>query len=291
MNRRIHSKEDYAIDIVVCLIGLVFILLTGIPFLHVVSKAFSSESALVGNKISFYPIGFQLGTMRYVLSSSQFHGSFLNSVITTFSGSLLSLVTTAMAGYPLSKHKLPMRKPLTIMFVFTMWFSGGMVPTYLLMSKLNLTNTLWALILPASINVYNLLLVKSYYENIPAALEESACIDGASQFRTLFSIVIPLSFPVFATITLFLSVGLWNDYFGPMMYITRSALKTLPVYLRDIIVESQSDTTMVSEEDSNILPEGVRAATIVASTVPILLVYPLLQKYLIKGIMIGAVKG
>ena len=291
MHRRIHSREDIIVDSMACLIGLIFLLLTGIPFLHVLSKAFSSETALIANRVTIIPSGFQTGTIRHVLTSPMFIHSFLHSVLVTVSGTLLSVIVTAMAGYALSKRTLPWMKGITVIFVFTMWFNGGMVPRYLLMSQLQLTNTFWALILPAAISVYNLLLVKNYCETIPSSLEESAWIDGAGQARTLFTIVIPLSYPVLATITLFMAVSLWNDYYNPMIYITRSSMKTLQVYLRDIIVESQSDTTMISTDDINLLPEGVRAASIIASTVPILLIYPFLQKYLIKGIMIGAVKG
>ncbi len=291
MHRKIHSREDIIVDSLTCLIGLIFLLLTGIPFLHVLSKAFSSETALIANRVTIIPSGFQTGTIRHVLTSPMFIHSFLHSVLVTVSGTLLSVIVTAMAGYALSKRTLPWMKGITVIFVFTMWFNGGMVPRYLLMSQLQLTNTFWALILPAAISVYNLLLVKNYCETIPSSLEESAWIDGAGQARTLFTIVIPLSYPVLATITLFMAVSLWNDYYNPMIYITRSSMKTLQVYLRDIIVESQSDTTMISADDINLLPEGVRAASIIASTVPILLIYPFLQKYLIKGIMIGAVKG
>lgn len=291
MHRKIHSREDIIVDSLACLIGLIFLLLTGIPFLHVLSKAFSSETALIANRVTIIPSGFQTGTIRHVLTSPMFIHSFLHSVLVTVSGTLLSVIVTAMAGYALSKRNLPWMKAITVIFVFTMWFNGGMVPRYLLMSQLQLTNTFWALILPAAISVYNLLLVKNYCETIPSSLEESAWIDGAGQARTLFTIVIPLSYPVLATITLFMAVSLWNDYYNPMIYITRSSMKTLQVYLRDIIVESQSDTTMISTDDINLLPEGIRAASIIASTVPILLIYPFLQKYLIKGIMIGAVKG
>ena len=291
MHRKIHSREDIIVDSLACLIGLIFLLLTGIPFLHVLSKAFSSETALIANRVTIIPSGFQTGTIRHVLTSPMFIHSFLHSVLVTVSGTLLSVIVTAMAGYALSKRTLPWMKGITVIFVFTMWFNGGMVPRYLLMSQLQLTNTFWALILPAAISVYNLLLVKNYCETIPSSLEESAWIDGAGQARTLFTIVIPLSYPVLATITLFMAVSLWNDYYNPMIYITRSSMKTLQVYLRDIIVESQSDTTMISTDDINLLPEGIRAASIIASTVPILLIYPFLQKYLIKGIMIGAVKG
>lgn len=291
MQRKFKTTEDYVVDAVACLIAAAFMLLTGVPFFHVVSKAFSSETALIANKVTVYPVGFQLNTMLHVMKSDLFATSFLNSVIVTLSGTVLSLLVTAMGAYPLSKKNLPFTKPLTVLFVFTMWFSGGTVPTYLLMRKLKLTNTLLALILPSAISVYNMLLVKNYYQSLPEALEESARIDGANTFTTLFTIVLPLSLPVFATVALFLAVSLWNDYYAPMMYITRSSLKTLPVYLRDIIVDSQADTSMASADDVNLLPESVRAATIVASTLPILAVYPFVQKYFIKGVMIGAVKG
>lgn len=291
MSRKMLSTEDHVVNTVSCLIAGVFLLMTGVPFFHVLSKAFSSETALIANRITVYPIGFQLDTISYVLHSELFNTSFMNSILVTLLGTVLSLLVTAMGAYPLSKRNLPFSKPLTILFVFTMWFSGGTVPTYLLMRQLKLTNNLMVLILPAAINVYNMLLVKNYYQSLPEALEESARIDGANSFTILFRIVFPLSLPVFATIALFLSVGLWNDYFSPMIYITRSSLKTLPVYLRDIIVNSQADTSMATADDVNVLPEGVRAATIVASTVPILVVYPFVQKYFMKGVMIGAVKG
>ena len=291
MVKRIRITEDSIVNAVACCIAALFLLLTGVPFFHVVSKAFSSETALIANRVTVFPIGLQFDTLLHVVRSSFFGTSFVNSVLVTLAGSLISLVVTAMGAYPLSKSQLPLRKPLTILFVFTMWFSGGTVPTYLLMRQLRLTNTLFALILPAAINVYNLLLVKNYYQSIPDALEESAKIDGAGAWTTLFLIVLPLSLPVFATVSLFLAVGLWNDYYAPMMYLTRSALKTLPVYLRDIIVDSQADTAMASADDIHLLPEGVRSATIVASTLPILLVYPFVQKYFLKGVMIGAVKG
>ena len=291
MSRKMLSTEDHVVNAVSCLIAGIFLLLTGVPFFHVVSKAFSSETALIANRITVYPIGFQLDTISYVLTSDLFTTSFLNSILVTIGGTALSLLVTAMGAYPLSKRRLPFSKPLTILFVFTMWFSGGTVPTYLLMRKLKLVNNLLVLVLPAAINVYNTLLVRNYYQSLPEALEESARIDGANSFTILFRIVFPLSLPVFATIALFLAVGLWNDYYSPMIYITRSSLKTLPVYLRDIIVNSQADTSMASADDVNILPEGVRSATIVASTLPILIVYPFVQKYFMKGVMIGAVKG
>ena len=223
-----------------------------------------------------------------------FRLSLKNSVLVLAAGTALSMLVTALAAYPLSKRTLPHHRLLMLIFVFTMWFSGGMVPTYLLMQRLKLTNTLAALYLPGVISVYNMLILKNYYEALPDSLEESARIDGASNLTTLFRIVLPLSMPVLATVCLFTAVGLWNDFFSAMMYNTRANLKTLAQYLQEIVAESQTDTSMVRSADDmleNIIPEGVRAATIIASTVPILAVYPFLQKHFVKGVLIGAVKG
>lgn len=288
------TGEDRFVDAVVYSILTLCLAVTLVPFLNVLSKAFSSETALVANRVTVYPIGFQTHTMRYVLSSAMFRLSLKNSVLVLAAGTALSMLVTALAAYPLSKRTLPHHRLLMLIFVFTMWFSGGMVPTYLLMQRLKLTNTLAALYLPGVISVYNMLILKNYYEALPDSLEESARIDGASNLTTLFRIVLPLSMPVLATVCLFTAVGLWNDFFSAMMYNTRANLKTLAQYLQEIVAESQTDTSMVRSADDmleNIIPEGVRAATIIASTVPILAVYPFLQKHFVKGVLIGAVKG
>lgn len=291
-NRIKTTAGDRVFGAVVYMVMAAYAVITLIPFLHVVSKAFSSEWALVSGRVSFYPIGFQLDTLKYVLSASLFGLSFKNSIIVTIAGTALSVLVTGLAAYPLSKPKLPARRPLLILFVFTMLFSGGMIPTYLWMKQLNLINTLQVLVLPGAINVYNMLLVKNYYESMPESLEESARIDGAGNAVILFRIVLPLALPVLATVCLFTAVALWNDYFSAMIYNTKTAVKTLPLYLRDIIREEVEDLSARSNDDlMNIIPEAVRAATIVASTLPILVVYPFLQKYFIKGVMIGSVKG
>ncbi|GHU75443.1 putative ABC transporter permease protein YtcP [Clostridia bacterium] len=293
MKRGIHrTVEDWVVDIFAYGLMTVFAIVTLLPFLNVVSKAFSAEWALISNRVTFYPLDIQFGTMRYVLRSSLFTLSFRNSVFVTVVGTVVSIVTCCLAAYPLSKRGLPLRRPLLVAFVFTMLFSGGMIPTYLLMKDLQLTNSLWVLILPSAINVYNMLLIKNYYESIPESLEESARIDGATNITILLRIILPLALPVIATVCLFTAVGLWNDYFSAMIYNTKSSVKTLPIYLRDIIVDNMEDMSSKSSDDlMNMLPEGVRSATIVASTLPILAIYPFVQKYFIKGVMVGSVKG
>lgn len=286
-----RTPQDWAVDIVAYSLAVLMILVTAVPLMNVLSKAFSSETALVANQITVYPIGFQLATMKYVLQSDLFLRSFGNSIFVTLLGSALNLAVTLLAAYPLSKRTLLFQKPLLILFVFTMWFNGGMIPTYLVIKQFKMVNSFLTLILPGAIGVYNLLIVKNYFESLPDALEESARVDGAGIFTIFFRIVLPLSKPVIATILLFVAVSFWNDYFSPMIYITRTNLKTLPVYLRDMIVESQTDVTRSALDDQNLIPEGIRSATIVASTLPILIVYPFLQKHFVKGVLIGAVKG
>jgi len=270
-----------------------FAISTILPFLNIIAKAISEDWAVISGKVSILPVGFQLDNIKYVITSRQFLNSFLISVIITVAGTFLALLMTGIAAYPLSKKHLPGIKAVLILYVFTMFFSGGMIPNYLLIKNLGLYNTLWSIILPGMISVFNMLIIKNYYESLPESLEESAKIDGASNTLILFKIIIPLSLPVFATITLFAAVTHWNDYFGPMLYINKTSLKPLQLYLRDVVMEV-NDTTATAKSDDflmHVAPEGVRAATIIASTVPILCVYPYLQKYFIKGILIGSVKG
>jgi len=267
---------------------------TLVPFLNVFSKAVSQEWAIVSGKVGFYPIGFQLDTMMFVITSNTFIRSLFISTVVTVGGTILSLALTAVTAYPLSKRNLPGIGGVMVLFVFTMMFNGGLIPNYLLIRKLGLINDLWSLILPALINVFNLLVIKSYYESLPESLEESARMDGARNFTVLFRIILPLSMPVIATIALFYAVHFWNDYFNPMLYISDPSLKPLQLYLRDIVMDADSASAGLNrtvDDMMNVPPEGVRAATVIASTVPILLVYPFLQKYFIKGVLIGSVKG
>jgi len=289
-----RSREDVVVDTVVHVLIVLMLLLTLYPILNIFSKAFSSQTAIISNAVTIYPIGFQTSTMEYVLSSNLFSTAFKNSVTVTVLGTLLSVAVTSMAAYPFSKRNLIFYKPMIMLFVFAMWFSGGLIPTYLAYKELKILNSLKVLILPAAINVYNMLLLKNYYESLPEALEEAARIDGANKFQIFFQIVLPLSMPVLATVCLFTAVGLWNDFYSPMMYNTRTQLRTLSQYLYDMVAQSGTDLTMSTNADdlmNNTLPEAVRAASIIASITPILVVYPFLQKYFVKGALIGSVKG
>jgi putative aldouronate transport system permease protein len=289
-----HSKKisDYALDTVIYVILIAMGLSTLLPFITVISKSVSEEWAITSGKVNLFPVGFQLDTLQYVVTNHQFLHALLISALVAVVGTLASLLITAMTAYPLSKRELPGVGIIIILFVFTMMFNGGIIPNYLLIRQLNLIDNLSSLVLPALISVFNMLVMKSYFESLPPSLEESAKIDGARNYTILFRIILPLSGPVLATIGLFYAVYYWNDYFNPMLYINSTSLKPLQLYLQDIVMNSDSSSFKMSAEDMmNVPAEGVRAATVIASTVPILLVYPFLQKYFIKGVLIGSVKG
>jgi putative aldouronate transport system permease protein len=290
-----HKKTigDWSLDFFIYLVLLICGLATLLPLANILSKAISDESAVVSGKVGIIPIGFQLDTMKYVVSSSQFLHSIGISLLITIVGTFLAILITALTAYPLSKRHLPGISFLMLLFIFTMMFNGGIIPNYLLMKQLHLINSLWSIMLPALISVFNMLVIKSYYESLPEALEESAKMDGARNFTILFRIIIPLSVPVIATIALFYAVYFWNDYFHPMLYINDAGLKPLQLYLRDIVMDADSSNAVNKSVDDmmNASPEGIRAATVIASIIPMLLVYPYLQKHFVKGVLIGSVKG
>lgn len=290
-----HKKTigDWSLDFMIYLFLIVCGLATLLPLANILSKAISDESAVISGKVGIIPVGFQLNTMKYVVSSSQFLHSIGISLLITVVGTFLAILITALTAYPLSKRHLPGISFIMLLFIFTMMFNGGIIPNYLLMKQLHLINNLWSIMLPALISVFNMLVIKSYYESLPEALEESAKMDGARNFTILFKIIIPLSVPVIATIALFYAVYFWNDYFHPMLYINDAGLKPLQLYLRDIVMDADSSNAMNKSVDDmmNVSPEGIRAATVIASIIPMLLVYPYLQKHFVKGVLIGSVKG
>ncbi|WP_314584990.1 carbohydrate ABC transporter permease [Paenibacillus terrigena] len=273
----------------------VFILIgitTLVPFINLLAKSLSSEDAVVSGRVGLFPVGIQFDTYKYVLQDSLFLTSLKTSVLLTVIGTGLSLIMTTMTAYPLSKIRLRGRKWLLLMFVFTMLFSGGLIPTYLLMHNLNLVNTFAVLFLPAMVNVFNMLIIKNYFEGLPDSLEESGKLDGAGNIRILIHIMLPLSLPVLATIALFFAVAFWNDYFTSMIYITDPDLKPLQLYLKELIVSSSGDFLKNNVDLAiNMTPQSIQASSILLATIPILLVYPFLQKYFVKGVLVGSVKG
>lgn len=292
---RMHTSVQDKIVSAVCYFFVLFmVVVTFLPFLNVVSKAVSSESMVISGQISFYPKEFQLGTLKAVMGSKVFLNSFKVSVLVTVIGSIGSLLITVITAYPLSKKHLPFIKGSLVFFVITMLFSGGMVPTYMLVRGVGLLDSMGALIFPMLLSVYNMLIVKNYYEGLPESLEEAAKIDGAGNVRILLQVILPLSTPVLATIGLFYMVSYWNDYFNALIYISKPDLKPLQLYLREMILQSSqmaSQMEFTTDDMMNASPDGIRSAAVVAVTLPILIVYPFVQKYFVKGITMGSVKG
>lgn len=273
---------------------IIFMLVVALPIVNLVAISLSGANSVTTGIVKFWPKDLQWDAYRYVLNSKQFFTSLKVSTFMAVVGSLLGVLLATLAAYPLSKPKLPFRKPLIIMFVFTMMFSGGVVPQYLLIHKLNLLNTVWGVILPSISSVFNLLLVKNFFENLPAEIEESAKIDGASQMKILFKIFLPISKPVIATIFLFYAVGLWNEYFLSRLYITDMSVMPLQVYLRTVIFEAMDPSgsfNLSSGSMVNLASQSIINATIILSMLPMVVLYPMLQRYFTKGIVIGSVKG
>ena len=271
----------------------VFALLCLLPCLHIASKAVSSGTEVLSGDVYFWPKSFQLETVRYVLKETNFLTALKNSVIITSLGTAASLLTTITTAYPLSKPKFRGRKLFLFHYVFSMVFYGGMVPAYMVISTLKIMDTYWACILPFVIVQFNMFVVKNYFEALPEEIEEAAYIDGAGDFRTLWTIVCPMSLPVIATVGLLYAVTYWNDYFHAMLYTRSVSMKTMQVFLYDMVSSGSEIAYNLAggQEIINLTSQNLVAATVFLSIIPIVLVYPIAQKFLVKGITIGSVKG
>ena len=288
----------YVIEVLKYVVLVIFALTTLLPFVNLVAKSLSGEAAVISGRVGLWPLDPTIQTYRYVLQGHTFFNAFKVSVFITLFGGLAAVVVTAMTAYPLSRPNFRGRKGFLYMWIFIMLFNGGMVPNYMLYRYLGLMDTLWCLILPHLVSVYNMLLIKNYFETLPDSLEEAARIDGANNLRVLFQIILPISLPMLATITLFYGVAYWNDYFTARMYISSLNKRPLQLYLYDLInnalqiMNDGMNTGSVNADDlMDLTPESVRAAAITLSTIPILLLYPQLQKYFVSGIVVGSVKG
>lgn len=274
----------------------VFALLALAPFVHVLAQSLSSHDAITSGKVTLWPVDFTWEAYGRVLSEQAFLNSFQVSVLRTVAGTLVNVTLTCLLAYPISKAYIKGRSAIMFLIVFTMLFGGGMIPTFLMVKATGLLDTYWAFIIPGAISAFNVIIMKNFFQSVPVELEESAKMDGGSNLGILFRIVIPLSMPAIATITLFHAVGHWNAFFDTVLYISERKMYPLQVYLRELIMFNQSNidnnSGYSSNMDSTLLAlESLKAAALIASTVPILIVYPFLQKYFVKGIMLGSVKG
>ncbi|TDT39951.1 carbohydrate ABC transporter membrane protein 2 (CUT1 family) [Streptomyces sp. BK208] len=268
------------------------VVVTLYPFLNIVARSFSGEREIRAGEVTLWPKGFDLTTYRIVFQDGTFWRNYGNTVFYTAVSTAVAMVLTTCYAYVLSKKQLKGRGVLVGVAVFTMFFSGGLIPTYVLVTSLDLKNTVWALALPNAISVFNLLVMKAFFESLPDELEEAAQIDGLSTYGILFRIVLPLSKAVVATMVLFYSVSYWNSWFGAFLYMDRIELMPVTVYLRNLIAGATGGTAAgAGTEQLTQVAANIQAVTIVLTALPILCVYPFVQRYFVSGVMLGAVKG
>ncbi|MBO9608854.1 MAG: carbohydrate ABC transporter permease [Paenibacillaceae bacterium] len=265
-----------------------------LPILHVAALSLSDPHPIVSGSVSLWPRGWSLDSYRLLMNGTRIVQAFLNSVLITVVGVVASLAFTMLAAYPLSRSYMYGRRFFTLAIVFTMLFSGGMIPTYLVIKSLGLMNTYGALWLPALVSTYYMLIMRTFFANIPGELEEAARMDGCGEFRYLARIVVPLSLPVMATVALFYAVGYWNSFIGLLLYIQDIEKYNLAVLVQQMIRSQsllQEINNLPVQEQVAVTPEGIKSAGIMVMVIPMIAIYPFLQKYFIQGVMIGAIKG
>ncbi|WP_405078790.1 carbohydrate ABC transporter permease [Paenibacillus chitinolyticus] len=291
MNRRTFSERTF--DGFNLLVLTLLMIVTIYPLVYVVFASLSDAGGLLAHKgFLWKPVGFSLDAYANVFRNPMILRGYANTFFVVTAGLALNILLTSLGAYALSRKSLAYRKRIMLFIVFTMFFSGGLIPFYLTVKGVGLANTLWALIIPTAVNTFNLILMKTAFEGIPDALEESAKIDGANDFVILFRIVLPLSLPVLAVMLLYYGVGHWNAWFNAFIFLQERSMFPLQLILREILLQGEANANLgASEGDVAMLTVTLKYATIIVATVPILLVYPFLQKYFVKGALIGAIKG
>lgn len=264
------------------------VIITLYPFLYLLFVSISPVEEVMKSSVLLYPKKITFDPYIYVFKHGGMETAYRNTIVITLLGTLIHVILTSLGAYVISKRDLPERKLFTSIIIITMMFSGGMIPSYLVIKQLNLINTLWALVIPNAISSYWLIVTRNFFQSIPSSLNESARIDGCTEYGILFRIILPLSTPILATLALFHAVNQWNIYFSAVIYISNPKLQPLQVIVRAMY---QNALDVYSAESLPPPVETIRAATVMIATLPILCVYPFLQKYFVKGMMVGAIKG
>lgn len=295
----IHIKEgrtDRWFNIINYVVLTLFLITVLYPLVFIVSASFSSPNAVTSGRVWLWPVEPSLEGYAAVFKHKLIWSSFWNSVFYTVAGTLINVVLTVMAAYPLARRDLFGKNAFMLLFVFTTIFSGGLIPSYILVKDLGMLNTVWAMILPSAMSVFNVIIARTYFKTtIPDELLEAAQLDGCNDFKFVSRIVIPLSGPIIAVIMLYSAVGYWNQYFNALIYLKQPSLYPLQLVLREILVQNEVDVSMLSSLEDQASREGLRSllkySLIVVSSVPLLAVYPFVQKHFVKGVMIGSLKG
>lgn len=296
MKQRVKEKkevpQDKAVSIFFNTVGILILIVEAYPLIYVLSASFSSSDAISLGKVYLWPVEFSMEGYKMLVQNSQILNGFKNSIIYMGLGVLLNMSLTMLLAFPLSRKELPGRNLITVFVAVTMYVSGGLIPTFLLVSKLDLVDTLWGLILPTAVSTTNMIIMRTYFNStIPEELREAAFLDGCSYTKYFLRIVIPLSAPILAVIALYYAVDSWNTYFNALIYLRSTEKANLQLVLRDILLANQVSSGDGSYAENSKLGVTIKYAVIVVSCVPMLIVYPFVQRYFTKGVMIGSIKG
>jgi putative aldouronate transport system permease protein len=291
--RTVKESVSYKIfKVVNVIILLLVVYVTLFPFLNVLAQSFSGQAEINAGKVNLIPKGFNVETYKTILHDKTFWTSYRNTIVYTVVATVISMVMTTMFAYVLAKKRLMGRKFFTSFAVFTMFFHGGLIPNYVLIKSLGLTNTMWAIVVPGAISIFNMLIMKSFFEAMPEELEEAASIDGSSTYGTFLKIILPLSKPILATMVLFYAVANWNAWFSAFLYLDQSNMFPVTLYLRNLLAGATTGQSAgaTAADDLQQIAANIKAVTMVLTVLPILCVYPFVQKHFVSGIMLGSVK-
>lgn len=269
------------------------VIMTLYPFLYLVAQSFSSEAAVYAGKVTIFPVEFTAKTYQVILGKPDFFRFYGNTILYAVAGTVISVAATAVMSYPLAKEKLRMNKFFIPFVLFTMYFGGGLIPNYILIAKtLHMRDTIWAIVIPGAISAFNVILMKTFFASLPNEIEEAATVDGLGVYGIFLRITLPLSKPILATMVLFSIVGIWNNWFGPALFLQTKEKWPIALYLRQIIDSSISVTEAgASSDTANQIAATIKSSAMVLTSLPIICLYPFVQKYFVQGMMIGSVKG
>lgn len=297
-NRLYQSKCDRIVMFFVYFFLILALIIVLVPLLNIVASSFSSPDAVTRGEVFLLPVEFTTMAYKAVLKYRDILIGFRNSLFYALTGTAVSLSLTMLAAYPLAKRGFPLKRLVMVILTITMLFNGGMIPTYLIVKKLKLIDSFWAMILPGAVNVWNIIVTRTYIQgSIPDTLQEAAALDGCDDWRFFLRVVLPLSVPVIAVNGLMFAVGHWNAYFNALLYLNDSSKYPLQLFLRNILIQNQFDISMIGSVDvvtqaaRQNLASLLKYAVIVVSSVPVLILYPFIQKYFIKGMLVGSIKG
>lgn len=290
-NKIKQNTSGQIFDFTVVIILALVVCITLYPVLYIFSLSISSVTAIEKREVWLFPVGFNIDSYKLLVQHKELPRSFLNSIVYTTLGTAYDMVLTVCAAYALSRRWLKGKSFLMLLLSFVMWFSGGLIPTYLQLSNMHLLNTMAVMIIPGAVSVYNLIVMKTTMQEIPESIEESAKLDGANDITIMAKIIVPMSIPVVATIALFYIVGHWNAWFNAMIYLNNRKLFPLQLIVRELVVVMTDQSMNQHADDFNTTPLAFRSAVMVITILPLLIVYPFIQKYFVKGIMLGSIKG